>query len=309
MKKILIALGGNALMRSNEKGTWDEQVAHARHTCHQIEQLLEAGYHVAITHGNGPQVGSILLQNEIAKEKLPSMPLDVCGAQSQGMIGYMLQKELKHLLKEKHSVVTIVSQVVVDPKDPSFQNPTKPIGPFYTEQQAENLKKSNQWTMVYQQGKGHRRVVPSPKPIDIIEKEVIKKLYDQKEIVIACGGGGIPVIVEKTGEIKGIEAVIDKDSTGALLAQILKVDIFVILTDVEKVAINFGKANQKNLDSLTIEEAEKYSKEGEFAKGSMGPKVSAAMNFIHNGGHEAIITSLENCVEALKGKTGTHFKK
>lgn len=309
MKKILIALGGNALMRSTEKGTWDEQVLHAKHTCHQIEQLLEAGYQVAITHGNGPQVGSILLQNEMSKEKIPAMPLDVCGAESQGMIGYMMQRELKHQLKEKHSVVTIVSQVVVDHKDPSFQNPTKPIGPFYTEKEAEEKKKLHQWTMVYQQGKGFRRVVPSPKPIDIIEKDVIKRLYDQKEIIIACGGGGIPVIVEKTGEIKGIEAVIDKDSTGALLAHILGVDFFVILTDVEKVAINFGKANQKNLDSLTIKEAQDYANDGQFAKGSMGPKVSAAMSFIQSGGHEAIITSLEKCTEALRGLTGTHFKK
>jgi len=307
-KKILIALGGNALLRAKEEGTFDQQVFHVRHTCRFIHKLIEEGYHVGITHGNGPQVGAILLKNEIAKDKLPPMPLDACGAQSQGLIGYMIQRELHRITHGEFTPVTILTQTLVDAKDTAFKNPTKPIGLFYTEKEADKLKKMKRWHMVHQAGKGYRRVVPSPKPIDIVEGATIKKLFQQKQIIVACGGGGIPVIKKKNGTLEGVEAVIDKDLTGACLARIIGADIYIILTDVEKVAINFHQPNQQNLDKLSLKEAQKYLDEGQFAKGSMGPKVTAMMNFIEKGGKKGIITSLEKCLDAIKGKTGTHFK-
>ena len=306
-KKILIALGGNALLQKGEEGTFDHQVFHARQTCKQIYKLLEEGYEIALTHGNGPQVGNILLQNELTKEKLPAMPLDVCGSESQGLIGYMIQKEFHHVTKGKYPAATIVTQVAVHPDDPAFKNPTKPIGLFYSEEEAEKLKTMKRWDMVYQEKKGYRRIVASPVPIDIVEKDIIQHLFQQKVMVIACGGGGIPVIKEKDHSLKGVEAVIDKDLTGALLAHLLNVDIFVILTDVEKVCLDFGKATQKDLDKITLSQAQKYIEENQFGKGSMEPKVRAALTFIEKGGKQSIITSLDNCLAALEGKTGTHF--
>ncbi len=309
-EKLLIALGGNALLRKGEKGTAEEQLIHVNNTCHQFLELIKEGYHLTITHGNGPQVGSILLKNEYSKDKIPPMPLDICGAESQGFIGYMIQRTLYNTLKEKklsYPVVTLLTQVLVDKHDPAFENPTKPIGPFYSKEEAEKLIKEKKWAMVEQQMKGYRRVVPSPDPIDIIEGKIIKELVETKAIIIACGGGGIPVILENEKSLKGVEAVIDKDHTAAVLAKVIKADILMILTDVEKVFVNFGKPNQKGLNSLTLKEADNYLKNNEFAKGSMGPKVEAACRFIKEGGKKAIITSLEKAKDALKGKTGTSF--
>jgi len=309
-KKVLVALGGNALLRSDDKGTDKEQLLHVNETCMHFIDIIKQGYRLAVTHGNGPQVGNILLQNEMSQEKIPPMPLDICGAQSQGQIGYMIQRVLQNRLaleKMPLNVTSIVTQVLVDKNDPAFKNPTKPIGPFYTQEKAENLKSTKGWTIVEQPGKGFRRVVPSPEPLDIVEKHTIKQLFDDKEIVISCGGGGIPVIREEDGTLKGIEGVIDKDKTAAVLARMLDVNILLILTDVEKVFINYRKENQQALDKLTIQEAEQYLVDGQFAKGSMGPKVEAALRFLKSGGKQAIITSLEKAKDALSGKTGTHF--
>lgn len=306
-QKLLIALGGNAILKAGEKGTAGEQFMRIHETCSHFLELIQAGYKLAITHGNGPQVGAILLQNEIAKDKLPAMPLDVCGAESQGLIGYMFSRQLFSRLKiagVHKEVVCLVTQTLVDKDDPAFKNPVKPIGPFYKEKEAEVLKAEKKWQMVLQTGKGYRRVVPSPEPVDIIEGKVIEELFEQDKIVIACGGGGIPVIQTADGALKGVEAVIDKDYTAAVLAKKIKADILLILTDVEAVAINFGSPEQKNLAKLSIVEAEKYLKAGEFASGSMGPKVEAAMRFAKTGG-KAIITSLEKVKEALEGQSGT----
>ncbi|MBN1914984.1 MAG: carbamate kinase [Parachlamydiales bacterium] len=306
-EKVLIALGGNALLQSGEKGTYQDQLAHVQETCVRFLEIIKAGHTIAITHGNGPQVGAILLQNESAQEKIPSMPLDVCGAESQGFIGYMLQRCLVNEQKKHQQntpVVTILTQTRVDRHDPAFQNPTKPIGPFYTKEQAEGLKKEKKWTMVEQIGKGFRRVVPSPEPVDIIEGNIIKHLFEEKMIVIACGGGGIPVIQEN-GKIEGVEAVIDKDHTAAVLAQVIGAEILVILTDVEKVALHYKQPNEKLLSRLTVAQAQEHLSAGEFPKGSMGPKVEAACAFVQGGGKKAIITSLEKSKEALEGKTGT----
>jgi len=309
---ILIALGGNALQRSGEKGTVEEQMTHVRETCDRLISILERGYSLVITHGNGPQVGSILLKNEYSEDKLPAMPLDVCGAETQGMIGYMIQQQLYNYLRLKNrheQVVALCTQTLVNEEDPAFKNPSKPIGLFYTKARAQELSQEKGWHIVEQIGKGFRRVVPSPIPIDIIEAEIIKELIKKEMIVIACRGGGIPVIKDKNEKLKGVEAVIDKDRTAAVLGQKLNAEILMILTDVEQVALDFGSPNQKNLSTLTVADAEKYSTEGEFGEGSMGPKVEAACNFVKSGGEKAIISSLEKAKEALEGLTGTVITK
>jgi carbamate kinase len=309
-EKIVIALGGNALLRSDEKGSSEEQLFHVHETCLHFVELLNEGYFLIITHGNGPQVGSILLQNETAQDRIPPMPLDICGAESQGMIGYMIQRLLKNALsiaEKDMEVVTILTQTEVSKNDPAFKNPTKPIGLFYKEDEAKRLAATKGWKMIEQVGKGFRRVVPSPEPINIVEGEVIKRLIASNTLVIACGGGGIPVVRDPNGVYTGVEAVIDKDHTASVLARVVGADTLMILTDVEQVAINFAKPNQKFLNKLTITEAKKYLAAGEFAKGSMGPKVEAACNFLEKGGKKSIITSLEKAKEALRGQTGTHF--
>jgi carbamate kinase len=308
MKKVLIALGGNALLRANESGTDKEQLKHVKETCLHFLKIIESGYNIAITHGNGPQVGAILLKNELCSEKLPSMPLDICGAESQGLIGYMIQRELYNILERNSKdikVISILTQVLVDKKDEAFENPTKPIGPFYRETEKNKIEKERGWKMVYQEGKGFRRVVPSPIPLSIIEGDIIKKLFDEEYVVIACGGGGIPVIREDEDTLIGVEAVIDKDRTAAVLAKRIGAETLLILTDVERVALDFGKPSQKNLSKLSEIEAEKYIKEGQFGKGSMEPKIEAAISFLKHGGKKAIITSLEKSKDALDGKTGT----
>ncbi|MCB1084211.1 MAG: carbamate kinase [Simkania sp.] len=315
MKKkeiVLVALGGNALQQSGEKGTIDEQRAHVKETADHLIEILEGGYSLLVTHGNGPQVGSILLKNERSEDQIPPMPLDVCGAETQGMIGYMIQQQLHNDLQakgRKEKVVTLCTQTLVDQKDPAFKNPSKPIGLFYTKEKAEALKKEKGWDIVEQIGKGFRRVVPSPLPVDIIEGELIEDLLNEGVIVVACGGGGIPVIKEKNGNLKGVEAVIDKDRTAAVLGEKVGAEILLILTDVEQVALNFGQANQKNLEQLSIKEAKNYLQQGEFGAGSMGPKVEAACSFVESGGKKAIITSLQKAKDALKGTTGTHIIK
>lgn len=310
MAKIVVALGGNAILRPGQRGTYAEQLENVKLTADSIVKLIEAGHTVILTHGNGPQVGTVLIQQESAAEKVPPQPLDVCGAMTQGQIGYMVQNSLDNALRKhgvRRSVVPLVTRSLVDSADPAFTNPTKPVGPFFSEEHAkERMATGESW--IEDSGRGWRRVVPSPVPVHILEKEMIKAILNSGGIVIAAGGGGIPV-VEKDGELVGVEATIDKDLGAYRLALDLEADMLVILTDVEKVAINFGTPNQVNLGELTIEQAQKHLEDGEFGTGSMAPKVTAAINFVKAGGQRAIITSLDNALNAVAGNGGTVFTR
>ena len=311
-EKVLIALGGNALLQAGEKGTDEDQLIHVKETAKHFVDIIKEGYLISVTHGNGPQVGAILLQNEISQKTIPPMPLDICGAESQGFIGYMIQRlTFNEITRQADDikVATILTQVLVDIEDPAFKNPSKPVGPYYTKEQAATFKEEKKWTMVEQIGKGYRRCVPSPEPLEIVEAFSIKALFEKKVIVISCGGGGIPVIKNDDGTLIGVEAVIDKDKTAAVLAQTIKADILMVLTDVEKAYINFHQENQSALGEITVSEARKYLKEDQFGKGSMGPKIEAACRFVEKGGKKSIITSLEKALFALNGKTGTIISK
>ena len=308
MKKLVIALGGNAL-----GNTPYEQLKLVQETAKPIVDLIEAGNQVIIAHGNGPQVGMINLAMSTAanaKAIKSDMPFPECGAMSQGYIGYHLQNSIQNELKArglKKSVATVVTQVLVDETDPAFQHPSKPIGAFYSKEEADRIAAEKGYTMVEDAGRGYRQVVPSPKPVDVVEKDMVNTLIDAGHVVITVGGGGIPVI-EKDGKLVGVPAVIDKDFASAKLAELVKADALVILTAVDRVSINWGKPNQKSLESMTCEQAEQYCKEGHFAPGSMLPKVQAAMSFARTGG-EAIIASLENAAAALRGESGTKVVK
>ncbi len=307
-KLITVALGGNALLQFGQEGRFEEQLNNARKTGRQLVELIKMGYRLVVTHGNGPQVGAILLQQEAGSSQVPPMPLHACGAMSQGLIGYMIQQSLINEMRSSNlnvPVATVVTQVLVSRNDPAFENPTKFIGPWYPEDVAKEKMDKLGWTMKYDVGKGWRRVVPSPDPIAQVEIEAIRKMVESGIIVIASGGGGIPVVDEH--ELEGVDAVIDKDLAGERLATSLGSDLFMILTDVEKVAINFKKPNQKFLDVVTLAEAKKYYEEGHFPPGNMGPKVMAAMRFVEHTGKEAIITSLDKVIDALNGKTGTRI--
>ena len=307
-KKIIIALGGNALQTKNSAPTAQAQLEVVKQTCEYIAELSANGYEMAIVHGNGPQVGRILLSSETAKDVVPPMPFDVCGAMSQGYIGYHIQQALRYALARRDMnipVVSLVTQMVVERTDPAFKNPTKPIGGFYTKEEADALVAEKGFTMKEDAGRGYRRVVASPLPRRIVEIDQVKALWDST-IVVTCGGGGIPVVENADGTLEGVAAVIDKDFAAELLAEQVDADMLVILTEVEKVAINWGKPEQKNLDHMSLEEAARYCEEGHFAPGSMLPKVQAAMKFVRaNPGKKAIITSLDKAIEALEGKTGT----
>jgi len=307
-KKVVIALGGNALQPESGPATAESQLKVLRETCEHIAEISEMGYEIAIVHGNGPQVGRILLASETAKDVTPTMPFDVCGAMSQGYIGYHIQQALKYALNKRNKnipVVTVATQMVVEQNDPAFKNPTKPIGPFYSEEEAKNLANEKGYVMKEDAGRGWRRVVASPLPRKIVEIEAVKLLWDST-IVITCGGGGIPVIEKPDGTLEGIAAVIDKDFAAELLAEQVNADILMILTAVEKVAINYGKPEQMDLSKLNLADAAKYCEEGHFASGSMLPKVQAAMKFVRaNPNKKAIISSLDKAIQALEGKTGT----
>ncbi len=308
MPKIVIALGGNALQSKNSAPTAEGQLEVVKQTCERIADICSQGYEVAIVHGNGPQVGRILLASETAKDVTPAMPFDVCGAMSQGYIGYHIQQALRYALNIRnmnYPVLTVATQMVVDEKDPGFTNPTKPIGPFYTEEEARTLQDEKGYAMKEDAGRGWRRVVASPIPKKIVEIEAIKNLWDSS-IVISCGGGGIPVVEKMNGTLEGVAAVIDKDFAAELLAEQVDADILMILTEVEKVAIHWGKPEQKNLEHMSLAEAAQYVEEGQFAPGSMLPKVEAAMKFARAyPDKKAIITSLDKAIDALEGKTGT----
>ena len=316
MKTAVIALGGNALLKPEDRGTYEEQMRNVRESAKHLASIISMGYDVIFTHGNGPQVGNILLQNEIASKKgIPEMPLDVCVAESQGLIGYMIQQALTNELRKrgiKRAVTSLIVQVVVDEKDSAFDNPTKPIGPFYTEEEARILIEKRGWAMREDSARGGwRRVVPSPRPVDIVEKEAIKRMIFGKtpgEIIIANGGGGIPVI-EKDGEYRGVDAVIDKDRASALLASLIGEKLFIILTAVENVYVNYGKKDEMALGKVTLDEIKGYHMEGQFPAGSMGPKIESSIEFLENGGEEVIITSPENLENAIRHGKGTHITK
>lgn len=308
-KTVVVAIGGNAITMSGQAGTVEEQFENVLKTCDQIIDLVEQGYDVVLTHGNGPQVGNLLLKNEAGKDIVPAHSLDVCGAETQGSIGYIISQTMINRLKARginKEVASMITQTVVDKNDPGFQNPTKPIGPFYTEEEAKKLEAEKGYVMVEDSGRGYRRVVASPKPLQIIGTSSIKSLVEGGYLVICAGGGGIPVI-EENGQYKGIEAVIDKDRASSQLAQEIKADYLMIITGVEMVAINFGKPNMENLKEMTVSQTEAYMAEGQFPPGSMGPKMESACEFVQNSvpGAQAIITSLEKFAEAMEGKTGT----
>ena len=306
--KIVIALGGNALQSGNGPATAEAQLEVVRRTCEHIAQISDMGYELAIVHGNGPQVGRILLASETAREVTPAMPFDVCGAMSQGYIGYHLQQGLKHALNLRNRdipVVTVATQVIVEENDPAFDDPTKPIGPFYTESEARAIVKEKGYIMKEDSGRGWRRVVASPVPRRIVEIDAVRHLWDSS-IVITCGGGGIPVVEKPDGTIEGTEAVIDKDFAAELLAEQVDADVLMILTEVERVSLNFNTPEQRDLSALNLADAARYCEEGHFAAGSMLPKVQAAMKFVRaNPSKHAVITSLDKAIEALNGESGT----
>jgi len=309
-KKAIVALGGNALIKENQEGTVYEQFENTRNISKSIAKMIKDGWDVAITHGNGPQVGAILLQNDIAKDVTPPMPLGICVAQSEGFLGYMIQQCLSNaLIKEDidRPVITLITQVLVDEDDPAFKNPTKPIGPYYNEEEAvEVLKEGYQ---MIRQSDGWRIVVPSPDPKSIVEGDIIKKMLDDDIIVIASGGGGMPVIEKEGWGLDGLEAVIDKDLTSERLAEAIDAELLMILTNVEKVYLNYNSSKQKALENISISELKKYYNDGQFPIGSMGPKILSAIRFIESGGKKVIISHVDKCLEALNGDTGTHITK
>lgn len=310
-KTIVVALGGNALIEEGTQGTIQEQFENTRKSMAAIVGLVKEGHHVVLTHGNGPQAGVHLIRNEAGAAQVPPATLNVIVADTQGSIGYMVQQSLMNALVKagvKKDVVTVVTQVVVDKNDPSMLNPTKYVGPFFKEADLDACK-SKGWVMKEDPGRGYRRVVASPIPVDVVEKETIHELLKGGKVVIAVGGGGVPVCRNADGTLDGVDAVIDKDRASALLASQIGADELLILTGVDRVAINFKKPDMKVLDSMTVAEAEKHMADGQFPKGSMGPKIEAAVDFIKRGGKLVVITSLEKAQEAVDGKAGTRVVK
>ena len=310
-KKIaIVAVGGNSLVKDKDHQTVEDQYLAVGETCVHVADLLEEGWEVVVTHGNGPQVGFILLRSDLAKHQLHEVPLDSCGADTQGAIGYHIQQRLcNELARRGHSkpVATVVTQVLVNRDDPSFKAPSKPIGPFYTAEEAEAYRRDKGWAVVEDSGRGWRRVVASPAPVRIIELEAITSLIDSGVAVIAVGGGGIPVIEYENGELHGVAAVIDKDRASAMLAHKLEASHLIISTAVDKAYLNFGTPEQQSIDLATVAEIKGYIAEGHFKPGSMLPKMQSAVRFLERGGERVIITTPENLLEAVHGKTGTHI--
>jgi len=309
-RTALIAIGGNSLIHAGERGTIDEQLANAHATARNIVQMVARGWRLVITHGNGPQVGAALLRSERAAGEVYTHPLDICVATTQSEIGYIIQRAMEYELRQIGlftPVMTVLTQVRVDENDPAFMNPTKPIGPFYSKADAEEKQKDLGWNIVEDSARGYRRVVPSPEPVEVFEQDIIRKILNLDMIVIAVGGGGIPVIEKEHYRILGSEAVIDKDRASALLASSLNADLFIISTDVKQVYLDYKKPGQRPVEQATAAEMEKYFAQKQFAAGSMGPKVESAIRYLKNGGKEAIITSFERLIDAVDGKTGTHI--
>lgn len=307
-KIAVVALGGNAITREHEEGNITQQFANTRRSLKGVLELIKQNYKIAITHGNGPQVGNALIRVEETRHLVPPLPLGIIVADLQGGMGYMIQQSLQNGLKKaglQREVVTIITQVIVDKDDPSIKNPTKFVGPFIKKEDVEMVVKRRGWIVKEDPGRGYRRVVPSPMPLEIVEKETITRLVREGVVVICNGGGGIPVYVEEDGTYEGVDGVIDKDLSAAVLGRDIGAQELFILTAVEKVYLNFRKPNEKALDSLTINEATHYLEEGHFPAGSMGPKIQAAINFIKFGGKRVVISSIEKMVDAVYGKTGT----
>lgn len=309
-RRAVVAIGGNSLIKDVRHQTVPDQYAALGETCRHIVPMIQDGWDVTITHGNGPQVGFILRRSELAAGELHEVPLDVCGADTQGAIGYMIQQHLYnefHRLGLRKPAITLVTQVEVAPDDPAFQNPTKPIGSFMDEAKAR-LRRNEGWTVVEDAGRGWRRVVPSPAPTRIVEEAAIKRLVAEGFVVITVGGGGIPVVAGADGTLRGVAAVIDKDLASALLATAIDADLFMITTAVERVALNYGKPNQEAIGHMTLAQARRYLNEGtHFGRGSMAPKMQAVVQYLERGGGEAIITTPENLERALAGETGTRI--
>ena len=309
-KRIVVALGGNAIKQASDRGTVEEQLSNIDETCRQLCEIIEGGYEPVVTHGNGPQIGHLMIQNECAENTVPTQPLDVLGAMTQGQIGYMFQQSLGNHLAMRNlrkTVISVVTRVLVDGDDPNFHDPKKPVGPFYTSDEIRKLGTTRTYNFTKVKPKGrkvYRRVVPSPRPLRIIEGDAITKLVDAGIVVIASGGGGIPVTIDKKA-MSGVEAVIDKDFAAGLLAELVHADILLMLTDVPNVFLNWGKPNQTPIESITIEEAKKHIAKKHFLEGSMKPKILAAIRFIEQGGEKAIIGHINETLSALDGKAGT----
>ena len=309
-KRAVVALGGNALIKEWQDGNIYEQFDNTREACQSIVKMVKDGWDVVVTHGNGPQVGAILLQNEIAQDITPAMPLGICVAESEGYIGYMIQQCLSNMLKKANvfkPVIALITQVLVGEDDKSLSNPTKPIGPYYNDEEAKELIKEG-YKVVHQED-GWRIVVPSPDPKAIVEGDIIKKMLDDDIIVIASGGGGMPVIEKEGWGLDGLEAVIDKDLAAERLAEAIDAELLLILTNVDKVYLNYNTPKQEPLDKVTLKELKKYYDEGHFPPGTMGPKILAVVRFLEYGGKKVIISNVEKGWEAIQGKTGTHITK
>jgi carbamate kinase len=307
-KLAVVAFGGNALLRSEDHGTQEEQIARAKQAARWLAEVVRHGYKLIVVHGNGPQVGNILVQAEEASTKIPPQSLDVCVAQTEGSMGFLLQQAIRNRLDSigiGGDVATILTEVEVDPNDAAFKRPTKPIGPYFTRYRAEALERDLGWTMREEAGRGWRHVVPSPRPLRILNIETIKHMLNGAAVVMAAGGGGIPVVRGRDGQWRGVEAVIDKDFSSSLLASELNADHYVVLTGVSRVAIDFEKPTQKTLDRITVTDAQRYLSEGQFPAGSMGPKIEAAIQFVTRGGKQVLITDVEHLREALAGQEGT----
>jgi len=312
MRVALVAFGGNAILKAEEQGLQEEQLRNAEDASRRLVEVIRQGYELVIVHGNGPQVGNIWIQMQESATKIPPFTLDVCGAMSEGSMGYMLQRSLMNQLRLQgiqKGVATLITQVVVDPQDPLFHKPTKPIGPFYPPYRAEWFRREKGWHMIEDSGRGWRKVVPSPRPIQVMEEGVIRHLLEVGSVVIAAGGGGIPVYLTEGGQLEGIEAVIDKDRTSSLLARSIGAKLFIILTQVPQVYIHYGTPQQEPLRELSVRQAREYLRQGEFPPGSMGPKIESAIEFIEARGGEVIITSVEELGAALRGEGGTRIFK
>ena len=308
----LVAFGGNVIHKTGEAGTYAEQQANARNMCRRLVPVLERGYELVVTHGNGPQVGNLLMQNELAREVVPDLPLDVLVAQTEGSLGYILQQELLNELRHhdiRKQVVTLITQGIVDRDDPAFADPTKPVGPFYTAAEADKLRQRfPHWRVEEDAGRGYRRVVPSPMPKRIVQNGMVRALVYAGNVVLALGGGGVPMTKDARNEYVGVEAVIDKDLSSALLAIDIKADLFVLLTNTPRVSLNYGQPNERALETLTCEQARRYLDKGQFPAGSMGPKIHAALIYLATGGREVVITDPKNLAAALDGRAGTRVQ-
>ena len=309
-KIALIAFGGNAILPNKQRGLQSEQMNNAQKAARLMIYIVKKGYDLIIVHGNGPQVGNLLIQMEESVTKIPPFSLEVCDAMTEGSMGFMLERALTNELRKNSidkEVATLITQVVVDREDPAFDNPSKPIGPFYSKYRASMLKRQKNWNMIEDAGRGYRKVVPSPKPIDVVPNRIIRDLVHAGKIVIAAGGGGIPVIIDGNGLFRGVEAVIDKDYAASLIAREAKAELFIILTNVSRVSLNFGKPDEKPISVMTVDEANRHLAQGQFPPGSMGPKIEAAIEYIQNGGERVIITSANHLKASLINRSGTQI--